>query len=465
MKNIKNIKNRTLFLFLILTSVTCGHKNNFPWVFSIPSIGISFLPTIGEFGIEDLDNDGIPEVVVINEMACIYVINGKDGSLLWTRRLGQFSLEYNFYTSPFIGDIDNDKKNEIVLLYYGKIWAVNGENGSILWASDKEGWYGSLAIGDLDGDGKNDVFAHCTAFKGKDGSLLWRYCPEGSNFIPALGDIDSDGKLEVVFGTDETLVTSGWPPYTYIGRVYALNGEDGSLLWEYETDHYVSSVPLIGDIDNDGKFEVVMRGGELALNGEDGSLLWFVPYRDGWSALGDIDNDGRLEIVVGGRTTDYPFNGEHEPPPLRSIIYAINGEDGSLLWNYLFPLDKGIDTYPVICDINGDGKLDVLIGVVESEPGSGFVIRKLYAFNGEDGAILRVFEPLKDFPDAFLFPDVVDLNNDGKIDFIGISFDRKKIFVFSTDAPFPPPNLSPWPRWRHDSKGTSLYTGSSSPPW
>jgi outer membrane protein assembly factor BamB len=66
---------------------------------------------------------------------------------------------------------------------------------------------------------------------------------------PALGDIDNDGKLEVVVGSDDH-------------KIYALNGENGSLLWSYSTGYFVRSSPSLGDIDNDGKLEVVVGSGD-----------------------------------------------------------------------------------------------------------------------------------------------------------------------------------------------------------
>ena len=128
---------------------------------------------------------------------------------------------------------------------------------------------------------------------------------------PALGDIDGDGKLEMVVGSGDL-------------KVYALNGEDGSFLWSYTTDYWISSSPALGDIDGDGKLEVVVGSWDnkvYGLNGENGSFLW--SYTTGSNviespALGDIDGDGKLEVVVG--SDDYK-------------VYGMNGENGSFVWS------------------------------------------------------------------------------------------------------------------------------------
>jgi outer membrane protein assembly factor BamB len=60
-------------------------------------------------------------------------------------------------------------------------------------------------------------------------SFYWSYTT-GNNVwsSPALGDIDGDGKLEVVVGS-------------FDNNVYALNGENGSFLWSYTTGDFVMS--------------------------------------------------------------------------------------------------------------------------------------------------------------------------------------------------------------------------------
>ena len=198
------------------------------------------------------------------------------------------------------------------------------------------------------GSWDNNVYA----LNGEDGSVLWSYTTGYLIYSssPALGDVDGDGKLEVVIGSDDN-------------KIYALNGEDGSLLWSYATGREVESSPALGDIDGDGKLEVVVGSNDstvYALNGEDGSLLW--PYTTGdWvessPALGDIDGDGKLEVVVGSDD---------------SSVYALNGEDGSVLW--LYTTGDAVLSSPALGDIDRDGKLEVVVGSFDE---------MVYALNGE----------------------------------------------------------------------------------
>lgn len=56
-------------------------------------------------------------------------------------------------------------------------------------------------------------------------NILWTYNFKAPSFgSAAVGDIDNDGKMEIVFGT-----------YFNDENIYALNAEDGSLLWKYNT--------------------------------------------------------------------------------------------------------------------------------------------------------------------------------------------------------------------------------------
>jgi outer membrane protein assembly factor BamB len=295
------------------------------------------------------------------------------------------------------------------------------------------------SFAEIDNDGKIEVVVgshdnKVYALNGEDGSLLWSYLTGGGmGSSPSLGDIDNDGKLEVVVGSDDN-------------KIYALNGEDGSLLWSYEPGYYVDS-PSLGDIDNDGKLEVVVRSqyGEIyALNGEDGSLLWwydgrwYVDYRC-FPSIGDIDNDGKLEVVIPD-----------------DVIYALNGEDGTLLWKS--PENICVMDHLSLGDIDNDGRLEIV--------GGGCSYNEIYTFNGEDGSLSWSYKKIggKNGESCLSTPSLGDINNDGRLDMVVVSSDGR-IFAVSTNSPVPPPHLLPWPKFKHDVKNTGLYTGDPYPPW
>ncbi|MBA7516841.1 Outer membrane protein assembly factor BamB [subsurface metagenome] len=199
---------------------------------------------------------------------------------------------------------------------------------------------------------------------------------------PSLGDIDGDGKLEVVVGS------------------HALNAEDGSLLWSYPASGAVGSSPCLGDIDCDGKLEVVFgtTGDKIyALNGEDGSLLWLYTTSD-WAlaspCLGDIDGDGRLEVVIAAGAWG-------------NNLYALNGEDGSLCW--VSSLDSAAVSSPCLGDVDGDGKLEVVVGA------GGWGGHDVRALNGEDGSELWSCQIGGDVRSS---PCLGDIDNDGKLEVI-----------------------------------------------
>ncbi len=78
----------------------------------------------------------------------------------------------------------------------------------------------------------------------------------------------------------------------------------------------------------------------LQSHAQDPQILWSFDTRDasfGQTAAGDIDGDGKLELVFGCYRND-------------SSVYALNAEDGSLLWKFNAATSNGDgcnDTAPV----------------------------------------------------------------------------------------------------------------------
>ena len=208
---------------------------------------------------------------------------------------------------------------------------------------------------------------------------------------PAAGDIDGDGKLEIVFGC-----------YRNDGNIYALNGEDGSLHWKFSTasdsaEGCNDTTPLLYDIDKDGVPEVIVPSSctpkTYCFSGKTGEVLWTAPTRgsDSPPSVADIDNDGDDEILHG------EFGG---------YVICLNAHSGQVEWELAVDLNSWIQTAPTIVDLNGDGTLDFVVATWNFDKKDS-----IFAFSGIEKKRLWSF-PVHNH--IYHGTAVADLDDDGK---------------------------------------------------
>jgi hypothetical protein len=273
--------------------------------------------------IDDLDNDGKPEVITADQ---VIAPNGKNvpGEVLFPIpfRGGRGLIE-----PPVITDITGDRFPDVITSQGIYVWSVidNKLELAEFWpdgAVPIEAAFTAVAeltdeaFDPLEGPQPEMVVVDAegsVAVMNIQGRIIQRSnVPEGAGGPPTIADFDGDGRMEYATAGPEDFTVFDLDcrtgdKFNPDGCKTARTGNANAVLWSkpsLDTSSGTSGSSVF-DFDGDGKAEVVYAD-ECFMriyDGATGDVLQSVPRsaRTGWEypVIADVDGDGHAEIVVG----------------------------------------------------------------------------------------------------------------------------------------------------------------------
>lgn len=307
----------------------------------------------------------------------LVALDGKTGHELWSRT--DFRLSH--FSSPAVGDLDNDGVAEIVVVtgYRTELIAFEN-NGTLKWRRPLTGpgipvpifppppyVYDAPIIVNLEGDNEGEVVLGRAAYRGLTGEKLWegefdagseggkpRNAPlaKAGGIASIAADVDLDGRMEII---------AGRTMYDFEGRtIWHLDDDDLYFPGEdaVHTPLAESGYVAVGNFDLDDYAEIVLViNKKITLVEHDGTRTWTTESPDGMEmgapTIADIDHDGLPEIIVSSR------GDAGDQPTDREGRLTVFESDGTVKKTFDIDDRNGM-TSATVFDLQNDGIMELM---------------------------------------------------------------------------------------------------------
>ena len=343
--------------------------------------------------IGDCDNDGKNELLISGRDAAIRVMEWSESEQTYEEthvlhspfyKIFMFLNQFNRSIEPpdaggmAIGDITGDGKNEIAATWYAAVYKYIAGKYRIIgfnpYIFRNGGGSADCYIGDCDNDGRNELImsggpttwhgdqemAQIVVFKWN-GIRLVKFAEYkdpnviGYVYMAGLGDVDYDGENEIVCAYTNRIMVLNWDAENNQFIPTSINKPSGQ--------DYPFGV-VCKDCDNDGKAEILLsyyssRVTIFKWDGADYQIQFDKTWSEGEPVIegidaGDTDDDGLNEIAVGA------------------------GETHILQWNGTTYVEEAVlptfGSMAVVCigDCDNDGKNEINAGNVDVDHGQEY---------------------------------------------------------------------------------------------
>jgi len=368
--------------------------------------------------------------------------------------------------SVSIGDLDGDGKPDLAVANMGSntisVFRNTSTSGTVSFATKVDFATSSspetVSIGDLDGDGKPDLAV--TSYETKTVSVFRNTSTSGNvsfatkvdfttGSSPAsvgIGDIDGDGKPDLAVTNYDINTVS----------IFRNTSTPGSVSFATKVDLATASGPnmiSIGDIDGDGKRDLAVTNTKdnnvsvLRNTSIPGSVSFAAKVDFATSggpksiSIGDIDGDGKPDLAV---TNMLAFN---------VSILRNTSTSGSVSFATMVNFDAGDPLSASICDIDGDGKPDLVVANLWED------IVYVYRNTSTSGTVsfaARVVFTTSKSPHSV---SIGDIDGDGKPDLVVAGEDEDFVSVIRQLTP--PPTISSFTPKSAGTGATVTITGTN----